>query len=66
MLSPRRVGLRRTLALSAVGRPWVRRRFLEELLRVHQAGKLQFFGGHEALADARAFTVWIAPLRKCE
>jgi hypothetical protein len=43
-----------------------RRRFLEELLRVHQAGKLQFFGGHEALADARAFKVWIAPLRKCE
>ena len=31
-----------------------RRRFLEELLRVHQAGKLQFFGVHEALADASA------------
>jgi len=43
-----------------------RRRFLEELLRVHQAGKLQFFGGHEALADARAFKAWLAPLRKCE
>ena len=43
-----------------------RRRFLEELLRAHQAGKLQFFGAHEALADARAFKVWIAPLRQCE
>ena len=29
-----------------------RRRFLEELVRVHQAGKLQFFGEHAALADA--------------
>ena len=30
-----------------------RRRFLEELLRLHQAGKLQFFGEHAALADAQ-------------
>ncbi len=43
-----------------------RRRFLEELLRVHQAGKLQFFGEHAALADAKAFQAWLAPLRKCE
>jgi hypothetical protein len=43
-----------------------RRRFLEELLRMQQAGKLQFFGGHEALADVRAFKAWLAPLRKCE
>ena len=43
-----------------------RRRFLEELLRVHQAGKLQFFGVHEDLADAKAFAHWMAPLRKCE
>jgi hypothetical protein len=43
-----------------------RRRFLEELLRVHQAGKLQFFGEHAALADAKAFKVWLAPLRQCE
>ena len=43
-----------------------RRRFLEELLRVHQAGKLQFFGEHEALTDAKAFAQWMAPLRKCE
>jgi hypothetical protein len=43
-----------------------RRRFLEELLRVHQAGKLQFFAEHAALADAQAFKAWLAPLRKCE
>jgi hypothetical protein len=44
----------------------LRRRFLEELLRVHQAGKLQFFGEHAALADAEAFQAWLAPLRQCE
>jgi hypothetical protein len=43
-----------------------RRRFLEELLRVHQAAKLRFFGEHVALADAKAFRAWLAPLRKCE
>jgi hypothetical protein len=43
-----------------------RRRFLEELQRVYQAGQLQFFGQHVALADAKAFTAWLAPLRKCE
>jgi hypothetical protein len=43
-----------------------RRRFLEELQRVHLAGKLQFFGEHAALADARAFNAWLAPLRQCE
>ena len=43
-----------------------RRRFLEELLRLHQSGKLQFFGEHAALADAKAFKAWLAPLRKCE
>jgi hypothetical protein len=43
-----------------------RRRFLEELLRVHQAGKLQFFGEHAALADAKAFKAWLVPLRQCE
>ena len=43
-----------------------RRRFLEELLRVHQAGKLQFFGEHAALVDAKAFKAWLAPLRQCE
>lgn len=43
-----------------------RRRFLEELLRVHQAGKLQFFGEHAALADAQAFKAWLTPMRQCE
>ena len=43
-----------------------RRRFLEELQRVHQAGKLQFFGEHAGRADARAFKAWLAPLRQCE
>jgi hypothetical protein len=43
-----------------------RRRFLEELLRVHQAGKLQFFGEHAGLLDAKAFKAWLAPLRSCE
>jgi Putative transposase/Transposase zinc-binding domain len=43
-----------------------RRRFLEELLRLHKAGKLQFFGEHAALTDAKAFRDWLAPLRQCE
>jgi hypothetical protein len=43
-----------------------RRRFLEELLRLHQAGRLQFFGEHAGLADATQFQAWLAPLRKAE
>jgi hypothetical protein len=43
-----------------------RRRFLEELWRVHQAGKLRFFGEHAALVDTNAFKAWLAPLRQCE
>ncbi|MBS0402735.1 MAG: IS91 family transposase, partial [Proteobacteria bacterium] len=43
-----------------------RRRLLEELLRLHQGGKLQFFGEHVGLADADAFRAWLAPLRRCE
>jgi len=43
-----------------------RRRFLEELLRVHETDKLQFFGEHAALTDAKAFKAWLTPLRKCE
>ena len=43
-----------------------RRRFLEELLRVQQAGKLQFFGELAGLADVAAFKAWLAPQRKCE
>jgi hypothetical protein len=43
-----------------------RRRFLEALQQLHQAGKLQFFGEHTALADALTFRQWLAPMRKCE
>ena len=43
-----------------------RRRFLEDLQRLHDGGKLRFFGEHAALTDAAAFRVWLAPLRKCE
>ncbi|SMP51885.1 Putative transposase [Noviherbaspirillum suwonense] len=43
-----------------------RRRFLEELAKVHDSGQLQFFGEHAALADATAFADWLAPLRQCE
>lgn len=35
-------------------------------MRAQEAGKLEFFGAHEALADAKAFRHWLAPMRKCE
>jgi hypothetical protein len=43
-----------------------RRLFLERLLAAHKAGRLTFFGDHAPLADARAFAVYLAPLRKTE
>jgi len=43
-----------------------RRRFLEELDAAHRGGRLQFFGEYAALADARAFAAWLAPLRDVE
>ena len=43
-----------------------RRRFLEELEKLHHAGRLRFFGEHHALADQDAFACWLAPLRTCE
>jgi len=43
-----------------------RRRFLEELQRLHAGGQLRFFGEHASLADAHAFKTWLAPLRKIE
>jgi hypothetical protein len=43
-----------------------RRRFLEELEKLHRAGQLQFFGAHGGLADAAAFDRWLVPLRTCE
>jgi hypothetical protein len=43
-----------------------RRLFLEKLLATHAAGRLQFFGNHAPLANARAFATYLAPLRKTE
>jgi hypothetical protein len=43
-----------------------RRLFLIMLLAAHEAGRLQFFGDHEALADAQAFAAYLAPLRRTE
>jgi hypothetical protein len=43
-----------------------RRRFLEELQRLHDQGRLKFFGEHRALANAQTFTAWMAPLRTGE
>jgi hypothetical protein len=43
-----------------------RRRFLEELQRLHDQGRLKFFGEHRTLADAKAFAAWMSPLRTCE
>ncbi len=43
-----------------------RRLFLERLKRAYQAGALRFFGEHQALADAKAFELWIKPLRKID
>ena len=43
-----------------------RRRFLEALGQAHRDGRLQFFGEHVALTDARSFATWLAPLRQCE
>ena len=44
----------------------MRRRFLEELLYLHQSGRLKFFGGLAALTDAVHFRKWLAPMRQCE
>jgi hypothetical protein len=41
-----------------------RRLFLEKLLAAHH--RLKFFGDHAALADARAFAAYLAPLRRAE
>jgi len=43
-----------------------RRLFLEKLGDAHRAGKLQFFGEHAWLAEPKAFTDWLKPLRQCE
>jgi len=43
-----------------------RRLFLERLTAAHDAGRLQFFGNHAHLADAKAFADYLRPLRKME
>ena len=43
-----------------------RRLFLERLNQVYQAGKLRFYGDHQSLVDADAFSRWIKPLWKIE
>ena len=43
-----------------------RRRFIEELEKLHRAGQLQFFGDEAKLLDPGAFARWLAPLRACE
>jgi hypothetical protein len=43
-----------------------RRRFLDALEQAHRTGQLQFFGESAALAQARDFASWLAPLCKCE
>jgi Putative transposase/Transposase zinc-binding domain len=43
-----------------------RRLFLDKLAIAHKAGRLVFFGKHAKLAEAKAFTAYLAPLRNCE
>ena len=43
-----------------------RRLFLEKLIQLHQAGKLQFFGKHQHLADAGDFVRYLTPLRNTD
>ncbi len=43
-----------------------RRRFLEMLVAAHEAGRLNFFGKHRALADRAAFDAFLAPHRRAE
>jgi hypothetical protein len=43
-----------------------RRLFCEKLAAAHQAGKLQFFGEHEALEKAEAFAAFLKPLRQID
>jgi Putative transposase len=43
-----------------------RRLCLEQLAAAHDAGGLQFFAVHAALADTKAFAAYLAPLRDAE
>src|SRR6266404_7881307 len=43
-----------------------RRLVLQMLIAAHEAGQLQFFGAHAALADTNAFAAFLVPLRRSE
>jgi hypothetical protein len=43
-----------------------RRLFLHKLVAAHKAGELTFFGDHVPLAEHKAFSAYLAPLRRCE
>jgi len=43
-----------------------RRLFLEKLAAAHKAGNLKFFGEHAPLAGNKAFSAYLAPLRRSE
>jgi hypothetical protein len=43
-----------------------RRLFLGMLLAAHDAGRLEFFGDHERLADKTAFKAYLRPLREID
>ncbi len=43
-----------------------RRLILEELVRLHNAGKMRFFGDHAHLVNKPAFDAFLKPLRKIE
>ncbi len=43
-----------------------RRLVLENLIAAHDADRLQFFGDHLQLADAKAFSHYLRPLRKAK
>ncbi|HEX5393483.1 MAG TPA: IS91 family transposase [Rhodocyclaceae bacterium] len=43
-----------------------RRRFIEELEKLHRAGQLQFFDDDTRLVEASAFARWLAPMRNSE
>ncbi len=43
-----------------------RRRFIEALEKLHRTDQLRFFGDDAPLAEATAFTRWLAPLRTSE
>ena len=43
-----------------------RRLILEGMAKLHDAGKLRFFGDHADLADKDAFTAFLKPLRKID